>query len=52
MKYFKPKSLTWWAAIAEAVINVVRAVGVEIPKEVDGVIVPLIAIGLRASKSK
>jgi len=48
-KYIKLKSLTWWSAIAEAAINLVRATGVEIPVQVDGIIAALFGIGLRGS---
>ena len=47
-KYFKPTSLTWLSAVAEAVVNLVRVTGVEIPTEVDKTLGCLIAIGLRA----
>lgn len=48
-KYIKPKSLSFWSAIAEAGVNVLRAFGVEIPKEVDGIIIALFGIGLRGA---
>ncbi len=49
-KYFKPKSLTWWSAIAEALVNVARVAGMAVPHEVDLIIGSLIAIGLRSAK--
>jgi len=49
-KYIKPKSLTWWSAIAEALINVARVAGIPVPHEVDLIIASLIAIGLRSAK--
>ena len=48
-KYVKLKSLTWWAAIAEAIVNLIRATGVDIPLQVDGIIAALFGIGLRGS---
>ena len=48
-KYLKYKSLSWWAAIAEAAINVMRVYGVEIPKEVDGFILALFGVGIRGA---
>jgi len=52
MKYFKPKSLTWWASVAEITLNVLRAFGYEIPKELDGLCVGAFGIGIRAKLGK
>lgn len=49
MKYIKPKSLSWWAAIAEASINVARAFGLSIPTEVDGLVLAIFGIGVRSA---
>ncbi len=49
MKYFKPKSLSWWSAIAVAGLQLVRAFGVEVPFQVDGVLAALFGIGIRGS---
>ncbi len=46
-KYFMPESLTWWSAIAEGIVNILRLSGVPIPLEVDGVIGCAFGIGLR-----
>lgn len=48
-KYFKPKSMTWWSGIALAAIQLLRAFGIEIPKEVDGVVIGVGAIGVRGA---
>lgn len=48
-KYIKLKSLTWWSAVAEAVINLIRVAGVDVPLQVDGIIAALFGIGLRGS---
>jgi len=47
-KYFKPKSLTWLSAVAEAIVNVIRVAGYPIPVEVDKILGCFIAVGLRA----
>lgn len=31
MKYFKPKSLTWWAAVFPLVMGLIMAIGPAIP---------------------
>ena len=49
MKYIKLKSVTWWAAVAEAVVNLIRATGYPIPIEVDGIIAAIFGIGLRGA---
>lgn len=45
--YFNYKSVTFWMAVAEAVVNIVRAAGVEVPPQVDGIIAAVFGIGLR-----
>lgn len=49
MKYMKPKSLTWWSAVAVAGLQLVRAFGVEVPPQVDGVLAALFGIGMRGA---
>jgi len=49
MKYLKLKSLSWWAAVAEAAVNVARVSGVEIPVQVDGIIAAIFGIGVRGA---
>jgi len=48
-KYFKLKSLSWWAAVSLSAINICRAYGTEIPKEVDGLILALFGVGIRGA---
>ena len=48
-KYIKPKSLTWWSGVALAVVQFVRAMGVELPQGIDEVIIGIGAIGLRGA---
>ena len=48
-KYFKPKSLAWWASVAEAGLQVLRLAGVEVPKEADMIIASLFGIGMRGA---
>jgi len=52
MKYFKLKSLTFWAAVAEASVNLARVIGFDIPVQVDGIIASIGAVGLRAAVNK
>ncbi len=47
MKYFQPKSLTFWSAIAEALINIARLGGIEIPPQIDGIIAAAFGVGIR-----
>ncbi len=49
MKYIKYKSVSWWSAILEAVVNLVRASGYPVPYEVDGFIACAFGIGLRGA---
>jgi len=48
-KYFKPKSVTWWAGIALAAVQVVRAIGIEVPQGIDEIIIGVGAIGVRGA---
>ena len=48
-KYLKVKSVTWWAGVALALVQVVRAAGVELPGEIDKVIIAIGGIGLRGA---
>ena len=49
MKYFQPKSVSWWSAVAEGVINLARLFGVEVPLQIDGVIACAFGIGIRGA---
>lgn len=49
MKYIKPKSVTWWAGVVLAGLQVARAFGVSVPNELDTFIVGIVAIGLRSA---
>lgn len=51
-KYFMPKSLSWWSAVAEGVINLLRLGGLEIPAQVDGLIACAFGIGIRKAIHK
>lgn len=42
-----PESLTWWSAIAEAAINILRLSGIDIPIQVDGIIGCAFGVGIR-----
>jgi len=48
-KYFKPKSMTWWAGIALALVQVVRAAGIEVPEGINEIIIGVGAIGVRGA---
>ena len=48
-KYFKPKSLSWWSAVSLATIQLLRALGVTIPAEVDGLVIALFGVGMRGA---
>ena len=47
-KYFQPKSVTWWSAVAEAAVNVAR-IWWAIPPQVDGLILAVFGIGVRGA---
>jgi len=49
MKYFKPKSVTWWSAVLEAVINLVRVAGYPVPYEVDALLACGFGVGIRGA---
>ena len=48
-KYIKPKSLTWWSGVALAVVQVLRAIGIQIPEGTDEIIIGVGAIGVRGA---
>ena len=52
MKYFKPKSLSWWSAIAYGGLSIARGIGVEVPSVVDGLIAAVFGIGMRGRLGK
>jgi hypothetical protein len=47
MKYFKPKSLSWWSAVVYGAVAIARGIGVEIPVQVDGILAALFGVGIR-----
>ena len=48
-KYFKPKSLTWWAGVILAGVQVARAIGIAVPEGIDEVLIGIGAIGVRGA---
>ena len=52
MKYFNFKSLSVLSALAEAVVNVLRLFGVEIPVQVDGILAGAFGLGIRQAIQK
>jgi hypothetical protein len=53
MKYFKPKSLTWWSGLLLAVlVPLFQYLGIAIPEEMKTLLIGSGLIGLRAAAGK
>lgn len=49
MKYFKPKSLTWWSGLIIALIPLAKVFGIEVPENLPEIIGGIGLIGLRSA---
>lgn len=56
MKYFKPKSMTWWSGLVLAALPLLKVLGVELPAEVGDTLTQVATgtglVGLRGAASK
>ena len=56
MKYFKPKSVTWWSGLVLVIVPVVKFLGVEISEHVVSLVTDLATgtglVGLRGAATK
>ena len=56
MKYFQPKSVTWWSGLVLALIPVLKAVGIHIPDQAETLVTSVATgtglVGLRGAVTK